>query len=181
MAFPTHDLPMRNFIHHLSRYNVEASWPMTHGGKESANHLEEGTNYVQDFSVYRKSRSTPRSQSKWLIWCILQRRPHLSFGASESFLCLQHCHCPAFIEIQAVSILLQNEALGDNLMKPGQPCQSTKWLHAGFKSDHSWHLQLCKESNISRAAVWLPLMLSISLTARAPRPETLLLAQVRHQ
>lgn len=94
--------------------------------------------YMQAFSVHRASRSTARSQSRWLIWCILQRRPHLSFGSSKSFLCLKHWHCPAFTEIQAILILLKHQALGDNFMKSMPPCQFTWWLHTGLKSDHIW-------------------------------------------
>lgn len=94
--------------------------------------------YMPAFSVHRASRGIARSQSEWLIWCVLQRRPHLSFGSSKSFLCLQHRQCPAFIEIQAVLILIKQQALGDNFMKSMPPCQFTWWLHIGLKSDHMW-------------------------------------------
>lgn len=107
--------------------------------------------YVPGFSVHRPSRSIDGSQSKWLIWCVLQRRPHLSFGSWKSFLCLQHWHCPAFMEIQAVLMLLkQSQALADNFIKSMSPCQFTWWLHTCSKSNHIWYGGPAKESNAIR-------------------------------
>lgn len=75
---------------------------------------------------------------------MLQRRPHLSFGASKTFLHLQHWHWPAFIEKQGNLILLKHQALGDKFLKSMPPCQFPWWLGTGLKSATSGHVGLCK-------------------------------------